>query len=73
MYYNTHTRNLVSIFEFFLCHEEPAVKEVCHIPVKVGCQSTLTSAAQGIPSQTSHSMPVWQSLYMNNINLFYKT
>ena len=42
MYYSTHTRNLVSIFEFFFCNEEPAVIGVCHLPVKVGCQSTLT-------------------------------
>ena len=42
MYYSTHTRNHVSIFEFFFCNEEPAVKGVCHLPVKVGCQSTLT-------------------------------
>ena len=42
MHYSTHTHNFVSIFQFFLCHEEPAVIVVCHLPVKVDCQSTLT-------------------------------
>ena len=66
MYYSIHTRNLISIFEFFLCHEEPVVKGVCHLPVKVGCQSTLTLLLRRVsPRGLRISMRVWQSLHMN--------
>ena len=72
MYYSTHTRNLASIFEFFLWHEEPAVKGVCHLPVKVGYQSTLTLLLRWVSPHGLRILCGCGSLYIRMcITIFY--